>query len=99
MPLCITLGYTESGRTAVPTVLYAGLDRDAARKALENPPLGITRTGIIANPIVNPTRSWPDNLTPSEVEPQPEPAPEEPPAVEPEPEPEPELPVASKKSK
>lgn len=73
--LAITLGFTANGRTAQPTVLYAGLDADAARVALENPPPGIIRTGMVRNPVVNPVRHFPENIAPAPIEEPPAKAP------------------------
>jgi hypothetical protein len=63
--LAITIGYKENGRSAEPIVLYVGGNADAATQALNNPPPGIIRTGLIKHPIVNPNRYFPENAVPA----------------------------------
>lgn len=48
----IVLGYTAPGRTAAPTVLYAGTDAGAASDISNAPPAGILRTEFFKNPAV-----------------------------------------------
>jgi hypothetical protein len=50
--LAITLGYAESGRTAVPALLYVGNDAAEAEAVFVAPPDGIVRTELFKNPVV-----------------------------------------------
>ncbi len=83
--LAITLGYTESGRTAAPIHLYAGNDAGEAEKIFTNPPAGIFRTELFKNPTPTRRRTIPEVPAPAPVleELPAAPAPEELPPVEP----------------
>ncbi len=54
----LVLGYTENGRTAQPTVLYAGTDAGAGSEISFNPPAGYVRTELIKNPVIARRRSF-----------------------------------------
>lgn len=82
----IVLGYTAPGRTAEPTVLYAGTDAGAASDISLAPPAGIIRTEFIKNPLITRRRFFPEQEAPAVEAPE-----EEAPAVE---EPEEEAPPA-----
>jgi cell division protein FtsN len=68
----ILLGYPSHDKTADPVCLYAGRDNSTARSIQEAPPVGIVRSEIYVNPVVNRRRIHEGNE--AKPEPLPEPA-------------------------
>lgn len=69
MPLTITLGFREAGRTAAPVVLYCGHDASEGDRLSLTPPVGIIRTEFIKGPVIQRRRSFPGNVEAGSTEP------------------------------
>lgn len=62
MPLAITLGYKENGRSAEPITLYVGTDAGEGSRIANNPPPGILRTEYFKAPAITFRRYLEGNL-------------------------------------